>query len=188
MNLNGQVQGTLIDGQADTERYRLVQIATPEELLAVWPFVKKGIDRIKHRDKSAGSWTHSHVYNGIRFGLPTAQPRTTTVELFVAFDAASREPKGFMVTTPRLDPFANNVPIGVHVWLLYADFDLIMRFLPFLERLGKLNGGDQIRFESGRLGWLGKFGKLLTSAFSFGKMGRLGFRIHQIVFVKDIQW
>jgi hypothetical protein len=169
-------------------KHEMVQIKSLEELMLIWPFVKKGIDRIKHRDKSCGSWTHSHLFNGIRFGLPTAQPKTTAVELFVAFDRETKEPKGFMVTTPRLDPFMNNVPCGIHVWLLYANHELIEEFLPALERLGKINGGDEIRFESGRLGWLGKFGKLLSESFRLGKMGKLGWRIHQVVYTREIKW
>src|SRR5262249_10099398 len=99
------------------------QINNMAELLEVWPYVKKGIDHIKERDQSCGAWTASQVFNAVKYGLPAAPQRTTAVELFVGVEADGRL-RGFMVTTPRLDPFLNNVPIGIHVWLLYANMDL----------------------------------------------------------------
>ena len=167
------------------QELQLIQVKTLDELLGVWSFVKKGIDHIKHRDKSCGSWTHSQIFNAVKFGLPTAKQKTTSVELFVAYDT---EPRAFMVTTPHLDPFMNNAPCGIHVWLLYANAEMVEQFLPALERLGKIQGGDQIRFESGRFSWLGRIGNLVERHFETGWMGKLGFRVHQIVYTKDIQW
>src|SRR5580765_2318893 len=113
-----------IAADTSTEKYRMVQITTHEGLLEVWGFVKKGIDRVKARDKNFGSLTHNQIFNAIRFGLPTAQPRTTGVELYVAIDAENRV-KGFMITTPLVDPFRNGVPVGISVWFLYANYELI---------------------------------------------------------------
>lgn len=170
MQTNGKVH-------EDHEQLRMVHVTTMDMLVSCWPFVKNGIDRIKARDKSCGNWTHSHIFNAIRFGLPTAQPKTTAVELYLVVDAESRM-KGFMVTTPKIDPFMNNVPIGIIVWLLYADYKMIVRFLPDLERMAKQNGGDTIEFQSGRLGWLR----------NFGRMKRLGFEVAQYTYRKAVVW
>jgi len=159
------------------EFLKMIQVTDLDTLLQAWPFVKAGIERIRARDKSCGSWTHSQIFNAIKFGLPTAPQRTTGVELFLAIDSQKRI-KAFMVTTPKLDPFRNNAPVGVIVWLLYANYAMIEQFLPELERLGKINGGDQIEFQSGRQGWLRHFGRMM----------KLGFRIEQYKFIKDIQW
>ena len=181
----------MINGHTETKKdeLQLIQIKTLDELLSVWPFVKKGIEHIKDRDKSCGTWTAGQIFNAVKFGLPTAPQKTTAVELFVGMDGDTKL-RGFMVTTPRLDPFMNNTPCGIHVWLLYSEtkWNIVASFLPQLERLGKVHGGDQIRFESGRWGWCGRVGKLLVDTFGGTKLGRLGFRVHQVVFVKDIQW
>lgn len=158
----------------DVQQLRFVQVSTMDELQAFWPFVRDGIEHIKKRDRSMGHLTPTHVYNGIRFGLPTAQPRTTAVELFLALEG--KIPKAFMVTTPQQDPFRNNIPVGIYVWFLYADFKMLTQFLPELERLGKISGGEEIRFHSGRKGWLR----------NFGRMTRLGFDLWQYTFRKAL--
>lgn len=170
MSMNGKVHEA-------PEQLHMAQVTTLETLIECWPFVKKGIERIKARDKSCGNWSHNQIFNAIRFGLPTAQPKTTAVELYLALDATNRM-KGFMVTTPKIDPFMNNVPIGIIVWLLYADFNMIQQFLPSLERLAKQNGGDVIEFQSGRLGWLR----------NFGRMKRLGFEVFQYTYRRNVKW
>lgn len=168
--------GTTID--APTEKYRMQQITTHEGLLDVWGFVKKGIERINNRNKSCShNVAHNQIFNAIRCGFPTAQPRTSGVELYVVIDAKNRV-KGFMVTAPLVDPFRNGVPIGLTVWFAYADYEIIEMFLPKVVALCKLNGGDQIEFKSGREGWLRHW----------GRMAKLGFRIAERKFVLDIQW
>jgi len=173
MNPNGT------NGHAEiaTEGYRMVQVTNMDGLLNCWPFVKKGIDRIKARDKSCGSWDHHNIFNAIRFGLPTASPRTTAVELHLGVDSSSCM-KGFVVTMPKIDPFRNNLPVGIVVWLLYADYRMIEMFLPSLEQLCRQHGGDEIEFQSGRLGWLR----------NFGRMKRLGFKVVQYKFSKTVEW
>jgi len=180
MSANGHIQ-------TSTDALQLLQIKTLDELIGVWPFVKRGIEHIKDRDKTCGSWTTSQIFNAIKFGLPTMPQKTTATELFVALDQTTKL-KAFMVTTPRLDPFLNNSPCGIHVWLLYANREMVKQFLPQLEQLGKIHGGQRITFESGRPEWLGRWGRAAVKMFESGWMGKLGFRIHQFVFVKDIKW
>jgi hypothetical protein len=173
MNPNGIATITPI------KKYDMVQITTHEALLQCWGFVKKGLDRIKARDKNFRSLTHNQIFNAIRFGLPTAQPRTTAVELFVAVEIANHNRiKAFMVTTPLIDPFRNNVPVGINVWFLYANWELIETFLSRGVDLCRLHGGDQIEFKTGRKGWLRYAGRLAT----------LGFHCEEYKFCKEISW
>jgi hypothetical protein len=148
----------------------MVPIVTLDDLLVVWPFVKKGFLHIKKRDKSAGSQTHHQLFNAIRFGLPTPE-RTNAVMLHVAVEG-ERTVRGFMVTCPLIDPFLSNTPVGILVRYLYADFPMVQQFLPALKNLCRQYGGDVIEFQSGRLGWLR----------NFGRMKRLGWDIYHYTY------
>src|SRR5690348_1517237 len=104
--------------QEATHTYKLVQVMDLPSLTQVWPFVLKGIQRIKARDKSCGHWTHHHIYTGIRLGLPSNPNRMSTDELFVAVDETGKL-HGFIVTTWIIDRFLN-APTKLEVWLGYG--------------------------------------------------------------------
>lgn len=173
MSLNGKVH-------VEPVQSRLVQVQTHSELVQFWPYVLRGLERIKHRDKTARETDHHQIFNAIRFGLPTAQPRTTGVELYLAMEGNRVE--GFMITAPLVNPFRGNVPIGIRVEYLYSPergFDLIRLHLPTLERICKLAGGDVIEFETGRKGWFGK---------PYGNLRQLGFEVYEHKFRKELRW
>jgi len=159
-----------------TESIAFFRIQSEEQLAVCWPHCKKQIEKLRHKDKSIRSWTSQSVFSAIRFGLPSANPRTTAVELHLA----TQEGKimGFMVTEPLRDPFLNNIQIGTYVWILDTDFELLEKFLPELDRMTRNTGGEWIEFHTGRTGWFR----------SWGRMAKLGFTVQQYKISRRVPW
>jgi len=155
---------------------RMIKITNEPDLVTVWPHIKRQLEKLRHKDKSIRSWTSHSIFNAIRFGLPTSQPRTTAVELYVAMQ--EHQIQGFMVTQPLVDPFMNGIQIGIYVWILDANFELLEKFLPELDQLCRSVGGDLIEFHTGRTGWFRQW----------GRMAKLGFKVSQYRVERKVPW
>ena len=143
------------------------KVDTPEKLIAVWPYVEKGIKHLMHRNrKCSPTFTTNHVFMMIKNGLPSAQPRTSMVELHVAYEGAN--PIGFIVLYPFVDPFLQ-VANKIYVWLINANFDLMERFWGYLTNIAIQNGVDTIEFDSPRAGWIRKMQRLSKLGFAVRK-------------------
>lgn len=147
--------------QSAPDSVRVVKVTTPKMLAEVWPWVRQRLERIKKKDKSAGNWTSEHVRFALLQGM--AKPPGSLVELFLAVDEGTVI-RGFIVTVVRIDQYLN-IPWTLYIWLGSLNRGLMRRFLPWLEEMARERGLSEIKFESGRFGWMGTIGHLPESGF-----------------------
>lgn len=119
----------------------------PENLHAVWDYVKKGLDRVQ--EASPEHWRQEDVY---------AQCRYKLASLYVGYDGERR--LGFFITQALKQPFSGK--LYLNVWILWAEpvrgdhFADVRAFMGetmgFIDECAKYIGAKTIQM-AGRAGW-----------------------------------
>jgi len=105
MPLNGETQYPVLTPQ---EGYRFVHIP-PLDLAAHWPWILKGLAKVKTKMGDMVTYTPAHIRNSLV---------TNQSQLYLVTDDGV--PVAFAVVTLQNDPFLN-VPTVLQVWTLYAE-------------------------------------------------------------------
>ncbi len=136
-------------------RYELIP---PENLHAVWPEIKPGIERVK--EVSSVPWVPEDIFAHIRFKFAA---------LTYAYSDSGKR-RGFFVTEVKRIPHSGEV--NFHIWVLYADpvdgsdhfadtRGLMNETLDYLDTLARNANATVMSFD-GRWGWT----RFLGSAFT----------------------
>jgi hypothetical protein len=149
----------------EAKPYRLV-LCNAELVKDSWPYINRGLLRIKQKDKRSGQWIPEHVRQRIEAGLVGR----IFCECYLCVDESSN-PVGFCVVTSGPDEFVG-VPLSLFMWITYctAPMDKVLpAVMPTLLQRKRELGLRYIDGVSSRFGWM----KNLT---------KQGFRIHQYIF------
>lgn len=158
MELNGKIE------VATQPTYRLV-FCNKDLLKASWPFINRGLQRIKEKDKRSGQWIPEHVRQRIEAGLTGR----IFCEAYLCMEG--EEPVGFCVVTCGPDEFVG-VPLSLFMWITYCTAPMAKVLPQVMPALIQRRDDLGLRFIDGvssRWGWM----KQLT---------RHGFRVHQYIF------
>jgi len=161
------VNGKVHEAQQPT--YSLVLCDLPL-LKASWPLIRRGLLKIKHKDKRSGTWTPEHVRQRIEAGLANR----IFCECYLCIEDESR-PVGFCVVTGGPDEFIG-VPLTLFMWITYCEKPMkkvMPQVMPTLEARALELGLKYIDGVSSRLGW----GMVLS---------RHGFVTHQVIYRKEL--
>jgi hypothetical protein len=154
---NGKVQ--------EQPKYSLV-LCDAQLLKDSWKFIRKGLLRIKDKDKRSGQWIPEHVRQRIEAGLAGR----IFCEAYLCVDSDSN-PVGFCVVTCGPDEFVG-VPLSLFMWITYCQKpmrDVLPQVMPTLIKRRDELGLRYIDGVSSRWGWM-------------KELARNGFRVHQYIF------
>jgi len=103
--VNGETPYPVLTSQ---EGYRFVHIP-PSDLPQHWPWVLKGLAKVKAKMGDMVTYTPAHIRNSLVLNQS---------QLYIVTD--DDVPVAFAVVTLQNDPFLN-VPTVLHVWVLYVE-------------------------------------------------------------------
>lgn len=146
----------------------LLRVRDMEAIRQHWPWIEKRLEILKAKNHTE-KWQPGHIRNEIIRGFTGG----STVELYFSV-APDNSLDGFMIITVRADPFTQ-LAESLVVWLLWANEDLIDRYLPELCKIAKERFLDSIEFISPRRGWMLR-----------GKAARRGFKVKSVIFRKEV--
>jgi len=105
----------------------------PDELHAVWPLIKDGLEKVKARCHEV--WIAEDVYASIKTGASTLHLKDD----------------GFLVLTPTRQAHTGK-PV-LHVWIAYSAGSNQEEGETYLDRIAKQYGFQLITMKSPRRGW-----------------------------------
>lgn len=135
-------------------------------LIKAWPFIRRGLLKIKQKDKRSGQWIPEHVRQRIEAGFKGI----IFCECYLCVEDGGN-PVGFCVLTCGNDEFVQ-VPLSLFMWITYCEKPLskvMPQVLPALIKRRDEMGLLYIDGVSSRWGWM-------------KNLMRHGFRVHQYIF------
>lgn len=154
--------------EASQPTYSLVLCDAPL-LKASWPFIRRGLLKIKKKDKRSGQWIPEHVRQRIEAGF--AGRIFCECYLCIEDDGERQRPVGMCVVTSYPDEFVG-VPLSLFMWITYCEKPMrkvLPQVMPTLIRRRDELGLRFIDGVSSRFGWM-------------KELSRNGFRVHQYIF------
>ena len=132
--------------------YHLCRLDKPEKVVALWPYMKREIERLRRKNPPRMMWMPEHI----RKGLMLAFSGQDTLECFVAHDAPQEGQNdtvnGMLICYPQIDPFVQ-LPLTWFVWLMCSEWNVLDRLLPEFEDEARRRGYQRWSWTTGRPGW-----------------------------------
>ena len=112
----------------------VIHRSTLEDLERHWPYIKRGLKIVRSKQTKHSYWTPEHVRMELMAGR---------AELYFVADALEDGTlgvmHGFFVVTHLLDPFLH-VPLGLFVWVAYAQLPGFDQAEQWIEQLARQRG------------------------------------------------
>lgn len=130
------------------EGVHLCRVMSLEMLLAVWPWMEKGLLKIKATNSPNAHWLPDHI----RFEIQKGLAGQSATECFLAHDGDTEAITGFVVAYPEFDPFVH-LPFTWFAWMAYGEGGLFQATYLEFEAMARARGYKRVKWSTSQLGW-----------------------------------